>query len=260
MIRMEVWFDEVEETRPSFSEEEMQLFRAASSGSREAVLGWLTKGVSAEVLINGFNALHIAAKKNRESVVDVILEHDCVLALSKTEDCRTALMIAAYEGHLETSRVLARVPKLCDEMDRDGNTALHYCVWGGKEDVTRFLLDECQADPTRPNREGVLPIQLASASNNLRLFLLLSGADAGSSGGLNSLHRACMYGSLDIVRHMIAETPSLIASTTASGSSPLHLAAKGGFLPVVECLLQSEAVVDVKDSFALTPLHLACIG
>ena len=47
---------------------------------------------------------------------------------------------------------------------------------------------------------------------------------------------------------------------TNDGRTPLHLAARKGYVPLVEFLLCSKASVDVRDNSNATPLHYACIS
>lgn len=251
---MDFWF---ENNGPRISDQELRLFRAASNGAVEIVRSLLSEKTGI-AMINGFNALHTASKKNHTSVIRALLAELPAYAESRTEDGRTALMIAASEGHIESCRELRYIAHL---VDKQQNTALHYSVWGGHESCSRVLVEECGVDSNAANNEGLLPVQLASANNNLPLFLFLSGADSLSSSGLNSFHRACMYGSLEIVKFLVAQSTVDVSLSTHSGSFPMHLACKGGHLAVAQFLLDAtHANVNARDAYALTPLHLACIG
>ena len=222
----------------------------------------LREGVRADILINSLNAVHIAAKKNHANVLTLLLTKNSILASSLTEDGRSALMIAAYEGNIEACRAIQSCVPITHLRDMNGNNALHYAVWGGHEAVVAFLVNECLIDANLSNKEGLLPIQLATANNSLHLLPYLSGANVESSSGLNCLHRGCMYGSLQVVKHLLLQEDIDFMVRTASGATALHLAAKAGHIDIVKCLLErrKDLNVNVTDNFYITPLHLACLG
>jgi ankyrin repeat protein len=142
------------------------------------------------------------------------------------------------------------------------NNALHYAVWGGNINTVRFIMDTCKIDASIPNKEGLLPVQLAAASNNVELVSLLNDStDSRSASGYTSLHRACMYGALETVVSLSRDARVDVFAKTNTDQSALHLAAKGGYFAVVKYLVD-EASLDINatDEFQLTPLHVACYG
>ena len=97
------FFDDGE---PSHSKEEQALFTASAKGDSERVALLIDQGINPKVKINGFNALHIASMKNHCLVISKIVQTHAELTCSQTEDGRTPLMIAAYQGHIEACRIL----------------------------------------------------------------------------------------------------------------------------------------------------------
>jgi ankyrin repeat protein len=252
------WFDD---EPPAYTNEEFKLFKAASRNQLEVVIDLLIKGIRSDIKINGFNTLHAATKKGYSGIIRVLLSHNESLAISLTGDGRSALMIAAVEGHVEACKAIESKGSTTYLLDNDSNNALHYSVWGGHEETTRYLVDECKIDSTIANKEGLLPIQLAAASNQLNLFVMLSGADVESASGFNSLHRASMYGSLETVQHLISTNKVNYSLCTASGSTILHLAAKNGHLAIVRYILDELQIdVDSTDDYKLTALHFSAVG
>jgi ankyrin repeat protein len=98
MSDINFWFND---SVPAYSDSELKLFKAASSGQQDIVSALLLQHINPAVRINGFNSLHIAAKKNHAVIISSILNAYPNLDSSVTDDGRTALMIAAFEGNTE---------------------------------------------------------------------------------------------------------------------------------------------------------------
>lgn len=71
------------------------------------------------------------------------------------------------------------------------------------------------------------------------------------------IHDAARQGDLAKVKEMLAHTPGLLHLKTESGKTPLHFAAEGGHLDVVDFLLSKGAEVDARNADDETPLHYA---
>ena len=115
-------------------------------------------------------------------------------------DYRTALMIAAFEGQdkalqvlweyfikissssktLATSATSTTSTTMSDDssflsmIDASGNTALHWAVWGGSNNCTKFLLEHCQSDAWQTNNETLTPLQFAVVKDKLEIVIYLS--------------------------------------------------------------------------------------
>lgn len=148
-----------------------------------------------------FNSLHIAAKKGFTEVATELLKHSSEIYNSKTAgEGKTALMIAAFEGHIEVVKLLA--PTSIDDVDTAGNSCLHYSAWGGRLDVTKYLIETCGiACKKCLNNEGLSPLQFAAAGNHVDILEYLTSLDeelsllhVSSCGDLGyfPLHRACV--------------------------------------------------------------------
>jgi ankyrin repeat protein len=265
---MEFFFDE----QPQQQQRTNRLFVAASKGDAER-FSELLDTEDASVVVNGLNCLHIASKKNHHGIVNILIQKDpsCINVMSA--DDKTALMLAAAEGSTDVVRVLAAAAAAADSTEfinfqnAAGNSALHYGVWNGHEECSKYLVENCNADPMLKNKDGMTAIQFASAANHASLVDYLSsfGSDAidsMSASGLNNLHRACMHGALDTVvalvskQHMDPSTHALVTGNTA-----IHLAAKGGYNDIVRFLLDQPATnKNAQNKHGLTPLHFACNG
>ena len=72
--------------------------------------------------------------------------------------------------------------------------------------------------------------------------------------GNTYMHMAAGRGHVDVVKYLLTCGCPNVNSRDAHMSTPLHTAAHGRRLDVVECLIQSGSVLDPEDSSAVTPL------
>lgn len=79
------------------------------------------------------------------------------------------------------------------------------------------------------------------------------------SAGRNALHIACASGALDVARWLFSLGVDAEAATT-DGLRPVHLAALGGHLAVLQWLVDAEgaaALPGVASAIGVTALHCA---
>lgn len=86
-------------------------------------------------------SLHIAARKGRDRMVEVLLEQEDADCDEKDSDGRTPLMHAVIEGHDAVARVLVAHGAHVGEVDRDARSALHWAALRRREDMLRMLLE-----------------------------------------------------------------------------------------------------------------------
>ena len=118
---------------------------------------------------NGWSPLHYAACYDwSPRIVQVLLENDASAAyIAETEKRRTALHIAAIQGHVEIMKeIVSRCPACCELVDNRGWNALHYAV--ARKDSSR-VFKECLRIPllarlkTKKDDKGNTPFHLIAA-------------------------------------------------------------------------------------------------
>jgi len=114
---------------------------------------------------NGWSPLHHAACYDwSPRIVQVLLENDASAAyIAETEKRRTALHIAAIQGHVNAMKeIVSRCPACCELVDNRGWNALHYAV--ASKDRVAFV--QCLKIPelarlgTKKDDEGNTPFHL----------------------------------------------------------------------------------------------------
>ena len=119
---------------------------------------------------NGWSPLHYAAYFStwlNISVVKVLLKYDASAAyIAETEKKRTALHIAAIQGHVNAMKeIVSRCPACCELVDNRGWNALHYVV--ASKDIEAF--EQCLKFPlldrlkTKKDDNGNTPFHLIAA-------------------------------------------------------------------------------------------------
>ncbi|XP_052305504.1 uncharacterized protein LOC18110663 isoform X4 [Populus trichocarpa] len=117
---------------------------------------------------NGWSPLHYAACYDwSPRIVQVLLEYDASAAyIAETEKRRTALHIAAIQGHVNAMKeIVSRCPACCELVDNRGWNALHYAV--ASKDTKVFK--ECLKIPelarlqTEKDDKGNTPFHLIAA-------------------------------------------------------------------------------------------------
>jgi ankyrin repeat protein len=148
-----------------------------------------------------------------------------LFALPAAADSR--LLDAAERGAADELQGLLRQGVGVDSAAPDGSTALQRALLQEHTSSVQLLL-EAGADPSRPNRYGVLPLHISAMNGNTQQVRLLLQAGA-------SVH-----------------TPA------ATGETPLMIAARTGRPDVLQLLIEAGADVNAREpQFAQTALMLA---
>ncbi|MBE33266.1 hypothetical protein CL647_04000 [bacterium] len=114
--------------------------------------------------------------------------------------------------------------------DNGGNTALHWAVRNGWEDIVQLLLDK-GAEVNAKDKYGNRALNLVAfyGSEDIVQALVKAGADvnAKDSEGLTALHYAGLWGFTDMVKALVIAGADVNA-TDNDGWTALQFAKKGG--------------------------------
>lgn len=185
--------------------------------------------------------------------VKTLLDHDPNLLRMWSEGGDTPILLSAYYGAQEVTRLL---------LERGVELNLFEAAAVGEVECVQHLLD---ADPTLINaysHDGWTPLHLASffGHREVAQFLLQRGADMAARSrnatGNRPLHAALAGRRFDIAR-LLVRHGSNVNIQDNYGWTALHHAAYSGNLAMVELLLANGAKRDVKDNKGQAPLQIA---
>ncbi len=241
-------------------------------------------------------ALHVAVMHGRKDIVDLLLAHGADINARDDKYLFNALIHAIdLADFMPEYAALGMVDFL---LERGAELDVWACAWLGDMAGVKQRLDE---KPALVNEIGPGPSTLLSFCRDVETiqFYLDYGADplrayerTGKYGRTTPLRDiayrrnyaatrhllrhlgwsvdifwASVMGDLARLRALLAEDGGLAQAATAPdhalgiGLSPLHLAAQGGHIEVMEALLQEGADVNAGDAKGYTPLHFAiCFG
>jgi ankyrin repeat protein len=275
---------------------EKNLFMASSKGQLGRVSAILRSSDSIDLFakVNGLTSLHSAAKKGFADVCKALLSYPkeaadvSRLVLMRTDgEAKTALMLAAFHGQLETVRVLvsstnAHLPltDIVGAKDGKGNTCLHYAAWGGHIECVQYFGDLLGAEALDvQNDEGLTPLQLATAGDFHAIVAYITqktqdcgiSSDCGSSipnvsgevssSGMTALHRAASHGAYDTANYILKLSRISVNQQANNGNTALHYAAQHGHKTIVQLLIQQPSVdISIANEYGLSPFHYACLG
>lgn len=197
--------------------------------------------------------LHEAAATNRIDAMEFLVERygDKLDLDSVDGEGRTAIHVAAGEGHVRVIQFCVSMGGNPNLVDWKGWSPLHYAAWGGHVEAVECLL-ECSNVKGVRDREGrrasCVAAEREESEARRRLVDLLRCGD--------ELMRAARVDDLHGVKRCLLEG-ARVDGRDQNGWSPLHWAAFKGRIKSVKVLLEHGAEVDTVDDAGYTPLHCA---
>ncbi|KAK9283685.1 hypothetical protein L1049_011935 [Liquidambar formosana] len=197
--------------------------------------------------------IHITAQcENRESTVFVekVLAMCPLLLWQANAKGETLLHIAARYGRFETVKLLIERAKL-EELEagvglalqmirsmtkREQDTALHDAVRFNHAAVVEILTDEDPEFSYPANDAGETPLYLAAERGFgdlvSQILRTTSPRDHGGPNGTTALHAAVINNDEGMTEKILQKKPALTKEADRPGWTPLHYAARFGYLPI----------------------------
>ncbi|BHF83663.1 hypothetical protein SprV_0902680600 [Sparganum proliferum] len=205
-----------------------------------------------------------AARTNRCNILTSILARPNFNVNVRTNLNRTALHMAASQGHLEAVQLLVKAKSSIDAVDKHGMTPLFWAAFRDHVDVVLYLL-ESGAGPQRRTKRGYSLLHVVAKADAIKTMEALL-----RRGIITDL---CEYDNNDMTPLMIAASSGSVLSTTVLSKlghiedhidqhqrNLLHMAVPSGSSDVVAVLCQnpaSSALINEFDEDGMTPLQYA---
>ncbi|KAM9476073.1 E3 ubiquitin-protein ligase MIB2 isoform 1-T1 [Clarias gariepinus] len=208
---------------------------------------------------------------------------------------KTALQVAAHQGHMEVVKVLLQANSNIEAKDEDGDAALHYTAFGNQAEIARLLLSkgvsvnllnnsmctalhiavnkgftdvvrvltEHSADVNLQDSYGDTPLHDAIAKDFrsiIEILIVVRNIDftQQNNRGFNLLHHAALKGNKLATEMILARARQLADVKKEDGFSALHLAALNNHYDVAEILIkEGRCDVNIRNNRGQTPLQLA---
>ncbi|XP_057774863.1 protein VAPYRIN-LIKE-like [Salvia miltiorrhiza] len=190
--------------------------------------------------------LHAAVAVKRVDMMEIVCLSYVDLDLNAVDvQGRTALHIAALNGHVEAIQFLVSVGADVDVTDHEGWTPLHFAAEHGHLDAVERLLGHAVFAKYAVNRDGKTAFGLAVERGNSHLYDALQLGDV--------LQRAARVDDVHTMKSCLAQGAK-VNGVDQNGWSPLHRAAFKGHLESVRILVSHGARLDSVDGSGYTPL------
>ncbi|GAA6108319.1 E3 ubiquitin-protein ligase MIB2 isoform X3 [Tachysurus ichikawai] len=185
---------------------------------------------------------------------------------------KTALQVAAHQGHIEVVKVLLQANSSIEAKDEDGDAALHYTAFGNQAEIARLLLSKgasvnllnnsmCTALHIAVNKGFTDVVKvLTEHSADVNLQVRMHNADTDSYGD-TPLHDAIAKDFRSIIEILTVVRNIDFTQQNNRGFNLLHHAAlKGNKLATEMILARARQLADVKKEDGFSALHLAALN
>ena len=213
-----------------FESQERKLERVCRLTGNDIILAQLAKDPKLDLtryyFDDGWTPQHLCAINGFAPCLKILLASGTQMNERLASDGSTPLMLAAYAGHTAAVTALLDAGASLLTTCNRGFTALHYAASGGKTNICSLLVDR--------------------------------GADVSvvNPMGYSAMLMAACAGKTEVVAFFLSNTTSGINETEAKGNTCLHMACAGGYVTLVDFLMQAGADNLASNRRGKTPVEL----
>ena len=241
------------------------IMAAAVNGHLEIVKYLASKHADLDIKDkNDQTIIHLAAKHNRSSVIEEILDLETTprdfMVNENDQLDNTPLHLACAEGFLETVRVLVEHGAEIDNKNEDEQTPFHMAASAGHTEVVEYICGHDKGAVNDLDEDDNTALHLA-ASNKMSQtvdVLLEHGSDVRKRNDKDwtPLDCAAASGSFKCAAKIL-EVGADVDPMDRKKTTPLHLTAIHGHPKVTKLLLDHGAKVDIETDEGRSALELA---
>ncbi|KAI0220924.1 E3 ubiquitin-protein ligase MIB2 [Lamellibrachia satsuma] len=206
--------------------------------------------------------LQEAAKGNADFVRAMLARHP--EQVDQRSRGKTALQVACHQGHVNVVSLLLTNGANVNLADDDGDTPLHYSVFGNQPEVSEMLLNHgAMVDALNKGQCSSLHVAVNKQHPHCVDILLRHRCNTNLQDcyGDTAMHDAVSKESRDIVGKLSACPRTDFLLKNKKGFNVLHYAVlKGNHLAVAEILQRAGQLVDMKKDDGFAALHLAALN
>ncbi|XP_067661828.1 ankyrin repeat domain-containing protein 50-like [Haliotis asinina] len=238
---------------------------AAGEKHEEVVKLLVSKGANMSLLDRfDMNILHSACLGGDVEVVKYVLSQNMLDINGRVQCGRTAVMLAAENGHKDVVELLVGKGADMSLVDETDDNVLHCACRGGDVELVKYVLSQSNVDINSRGWIKRTPMMAAAERGHTEVVKLLvsRGADVSlvDTVGENVLHWACVGGHVQTVMYILSQSNVDINSSGWKKRTPMMAAAERGHTEVVKLLVSRGADVSLVDTVGENVLHWACVG
>ncbi|KAL3281489.1 hypothetical protein HHI36_004694 [Cryptolaemus montrouzieri] len=249
---------------PGSAAELANTMHASQNQRQEPSMQWHPGGVADNQSNGSVDQLVRAAAQGNLETCKRLLNDLPRTSVDMRSGGKTALQVAAHQGHLAIVQMLLACGASVNSSDTDGDTCLHYAAFGNQPEVLELLI-RGGSDLNSANRSGCTALHIAAHKQPAKCIeiLLNAGADPNCRDlyGDTALHDAIGKDNLQVIDHLCSAPTMDFTLRNKRGFNVLHHAVlKGKDYATNKLLTQARQLVDIKKDDGFSALHLASLN